>query len=479
MTQLVRKGAELELDVQKLAFGGQGLARVDDFVVFLDRALPGQRVRARITRKRRQYAEARCLGVLTQSQHYQPAFCQHFGVCGGCSWQELPYDQQLHWKSVQVAECLQHLAGCPAGVVAPTLAAPETTFYRNKMEYSFSDRLWLPTAPVRSEFGPDVAKVPAFGLGLHARGTYDKVINLKTCYLQSLLSVAILREVRSWARASGLPPYNTRSHQGFWRFLVVREGKRTGQTLVHIITAAHRHQDRLMEELGSHLLKHFPAITSLVHSVSHKKAQVAVADEIRTVMGPGLIEERVGALRFKVSAHSFFQTNSLGAERLYDTIVRLASLEGGENIWDMYCGTGSIALYCARQARRVVGFEVVPEAVADARGNATLNGIENCSFHLGDINDLSRDPTAMIQDAGLPDVVISDPPRAGMHPRVVKALLSLAPAKIVAVSCNPSTLARDLAMLLSVYTLTAVQPVDMFPHTPHIECVAVMEKRRP
>jgi 23S rRNA (uracil1939-C5)-methyltransferase len=479
MTQLVRKGAELDLEVQKLAFGGQGLARVDDFVVFLDRALPGQRVRARITRKRRQYAEARCLAVLTQSEHYQPAFCQHFGVCGGCSWQELPYDQQLHWKSMQVAECLQHLANCPAGLVAPILAAPETTYYRNKMEYSFSDRVWLPTAPVPSAFDRDVAGVPAFGLGLHARGRYDKVINLETCFLQSPLSVAILSEVRSWAQASGLPPYTTRSHQGFWRFLVVREGKRTGQTLVHIMTAAHRHQDRIVGELGAHLLNRFPAVTSLVHSVSHKKAQVAVADVTRTIAGSGSIEERVGALRFRVSAHSFFQTNSLGAEQLYDAILRLASLNGGETVWDMYCGTGSIALYFAPQVRRVVGFEVIPEAIADARGNATLNGIENCTFHLGDMNDLSRDPTAMIQEAGFPDVIITDPPRAGMHPRVVKALLSLAPAKIVAVSCNPSTLARDLAMLLPVYDLMAVQPVDMFPHTPHIECVATLEKRRP
>ncbi len=479
MTQLVRKGAELDLEVQKLAFGGQGMARVDDFVVFVDRALPGQRVRARITRKRRQYAEARCLAVLTQAEHYQPAFCPHFGVCGGCSWQELPYDQQLHWKSVQVGECLQHLANCPTGLVAPTLAALETTYYRNKMEYSFSDRLWLPTAPVPSEFNRDVSGLPAFGLGLHARGAYDKVINLETCFLQSPLSVAILKEVRSWAQASGLPPYTTRSHQGFWRFLVVREGKRTGQTLVHILTAAHRDQDRVMGDLGVHLLNRFPAITSLIHSVSHKKAQVAVADETRIIIGPGSIEERVGGLRFSVSAHSFFQTNSLGIERLYDTILRLASLKGGETLWDMYCGTGSISLYLARQVHRVVGFEVIPEAVTDARANADLNGIENCTFHWGDINDLSRDPTAMMDHAGLPDVVITDPPRAGMHPRVVKAILGLAPAKIIAVSCNPSTLARDLAMLLPVYEITAVQPVDLFPHTPHIECVAALEKRRP
>ncbi|HAA03542.1 MAG TPA: 23S rRNA (uracil(1939)-C(5))-methyltransferase RlmD [Syntrophobacteraceae bacterium] len=477
MSQQVRKGAELELVVKKLAFGGQGLGRVDDFVVFLDRALPGQRVRARVIRKRRQYAEARCLAVLEQTEHYQPAFCEHFGACGGCSWQELPYHQQLHWKSVQVAECLQHLANSSGALVAPILPAPETIYYRNKMEYSFSDQLWLPTPPAPTTSGRDAPRLPAFGLGLHARGAYAKVINLESCFLQSPLSVGILKEVRRFAEASGLAPYTTRSHQGFWRFLVVREGKHTGQSLVHVLTAKHRDQDRVMADLGGHLLRSFPTITSFVHSVSHKKAQVAIADDTRTVMGPGSIEEQLGALRFHISAHSFFQTNTLGAERLYDTILNLAGLQGNETVWDLYCGTGSIALYLAHRVRRVLGFEVTPEAVVDARRNAELNRIDNCVFRLGDMNELSREPTAMMDEIGPPDVIITDPPRAGMHPRVVKAILELAPAKIIAVSCNPSTLARDLAMLLPVYQLTAVQPLDLFPHTPHIECVAALEKR--
>jgi 23S rRNA (uracil1939-C5)-methyltransferase len=470
----IRKGTEIEIEVEKLAFGGQGLARVDDFVVFVDHALPGQRVRVRITRKRRQYAEARRLAVLSPAPHQQPAFCPHFGPCGGCSWQDLPYEQQLHWKTVQVGECLQHLADCRAAQVQPAVAAPEITYYRNKMEYSFSDRLWLTLPPL--DKGED-AGLRVFALGLHARGAYEKIINLEACFLQSPQSVAILKEVRSWCERSGLLPYTTRTHQGFWRFLVIREGKHTGETLVHLLTAPHVDQERIVGELGAHLLDRFPTITSLVHSITRKKAQVAIADESRAIFGPGHIEERLGALRFRISAHSFFQTNTLGAERLYDAILRLAGFTGGETVWDLYCGTGSIALYIARQVGRVLGFEVIPEAIADARTNAELNGIGNCSFHLADINELSRDIPLMLDHGGVPDVVISDPPRAGMHPRVVQALLTIAPAKIIAVSCNPSTLARDLAMLLPAYQVTAVQPVDLFPHTPHIECVVALEKR--
>jgi 23S rRNA (uracil1939-C5)-methyltransferase len=470
----IRKGAELDIEVEKLAFGGQGLARVDDFVIFVDHALPGQRVRVRITRKRRQYAEARCLVVLSPAPNQQPAFCSHFGPCGGCSWQDLPYEQQLHWKTVQVGECLQHLADCRAVQVQPAVAAPQTTYYRNKMEYSFSDRLWLPLPPVdRSE----ADELRTFALGLHARGAYEKIINLETCFLQSRQSVAVLKEVRSWSERSGLLPYTTRTHQGFWRFLVIREGKHTGETLVHILTAPHADQDRVIGDLAAHLLSRFPTITSLVHSITRKKAQVAIADESRTIIGPGHIEEQLGALRFRISAHSFFQTNTLGAERLYECISRLAGFAGGETVWDLYCGTGSIALYISQQVGRVLGFEVISEAIVDARSNAELNGIGNCSFQLGDINDLTRDISTMLTHTGVPDVVISDPPRAGMHPRVVQALLAIAPAKIIAVSCNPSTLARDLAMLLPAYKVSAVQPVDLFPHTPHIECVVALEKR--
>jgi 23S rRNA (uracil1939-C5)-methyltransferase len=475
MSQEIRKGAELDLTIEKLAFGGKGLARLNDFVVFVERAIPGQRVRVRVTRKRRQYAEAYCFQVLAQPVHYVEPFCPHFGTCGGCLWQELPYEEQLRWKRQHVLECLEHLAGHAGDLVESTLAAPQTVYYRNKMEYTFSNRRWLMPDEIASR---QSQYNRGFALGLHVRGSYDKILNIDTCFLQSLQSVGILRAVRNWCEASGLPAYSTRDHQGFWRFLIIREGKHSGQMLLHLLTASHPDQDRVVQSWAQHLSTSFPQITSIVHSVSHKKAQVATGDITRSIFGPGFIEERLGGLIFQVSAHSFFQTNTAGAARLYAAVAEMAVCSGAETVWDLYCGTGSIAIFIAHQVRRVLGFEVVREAIEDANRNRLLNGVENCSFELGDLNDIVRDPGWLDRCGGRPDVVITDPPRAGMHPRVVQALLAVAPRRIVAVSCNPSTLARDLAMLLGDYEVNRVLPVDLFPHTPHIECVVQLERRR-
>jgi 23S rRNA (uracil1939-C5)-methyltransferase len=474
MPQELRKGAELELTIDKLAFGGKGLARINDFVVFVERTIPGQRVLARVVRKRRQYAEAYCLQVLTQSPRYVQPFCPHFGPCGGCLWQELPYEQQLHWKRQQVIECLQHLAGCSGTRVEPTLAAPRAVYYRNKMEFTFSDRRWLTPEEIAVH---ESLYDRSFAAGLHVRGSFDKVLNINTCFLQSRESVEILKEARLWCEQSGLSPYSTRNHQGFWRFLVIRQGKHTGQTLLHLLTAAHPSQERVVQAWAQHLLTHFPDITTIVHSVSHKKAQVAIGDETRLIHGAGYIEERLGDFRFQISAHSFFQTNTYGAEQLYATVAQSGGFAGTETVWDLYCGTGSIAIFIAQRVGHVLGFEMVREAIDDANRNCVLNGVSNCSFELGDLNAIVRDPDWAVRQGGRPDVVITDPPRAGMHPRVVQALLAVAPRRIVAVSCNPSTLARDLAMLTPEYEIDLVQPVDLFPHTPHIECVVQLSKR--
>ena len=474
--QSIRKGAELELTVAKLAFGGKALAQVDGFVVFIEHALPGQRVRVRIDRKKRQYAEARVMAVLEQSPLYVEPFCPHFGVCGGCQWQDLPYDHQLHWKRQQVVEALTHLSGCKEGaaVVAETCAAPQTTFYRNKMEYTFAARRWLLPQEIAAK---ETHYGKSFALGLHVRGAYNKVFNVEQCFLQSPQSVAILKEVREWCAQSGLRAYSTEDHRGFWRFLVVREGKRTGQTLVHVLTAAHPEQEEIIGSLVHHLSGRFPDITTLVHSITQKKAQVAVGDYSRVITGPGCIEERLEDLRFQISAHSFFQTNPLAAEKMYEAIRRLGSFSGRETVWDLYCGTGSIALFVARQVRRVVGFEVVAEAIEDAYKNCELNGIDNCAFYAGDLKEVLKDVRASANDSRSPDVVITDPPRAGMHPKVIQFLREAAPATIIAVSCNPATLARDLALLLDQYDIAAVQPFDLFPHTPHIECVVKLERK--
>ncbi len=443
-------------------------------MVFMENAIPGQRVRVRIIRKKKQYAEARVVELLSQSPYHTPPVCSHFGVCGGCSWQNLVYEEQLRWKRLHVLESIEHVAGVSEVSVDPTVPSPRTMHYRNKMEYTFADRRWLLPEEISAK---DVAYSRSFALGLHVRGSFDKVFDLDDCVLQSPRSAEIVRCVRDWARESGLPAYTTRTHQGFWRFLVIREGKHTAQTLLHLITAPHPRADEVADALAAHVAERIPGITTFVHSISQKKAQVAVGDTSRTVFGPGYIEELLGGLRFRISAHSFFQTNPYAVEKLYETARDFAGFTGNETVWDLYCGAGSIAIFIASFVKRVTGFEVVEDAVEDAYRNCRLNGIDNCRFVAGDLKDEIGKARDAAGPGGLPDVVITDPPRAGMHPDVTKTLLELAPKRIVAVSCNPATLARDLAMLGERYEIKRIRPFDMFPHTPHIECVVRLDKK--
>lgn len=469
----IRKGAEIELEITKLAFGGDAIAHVEGLVVFLDRGIPGQRVRARITRKKSQYAQGQLLEVLSPAPGEVEAFCPHFGVCGGCRWQNLGYEDQLSWKHRHVVECLERLGGVEVAHVLPAVGSPDTRWYRNKMEFTFSNRRWLSAAEIAS--GEVIDRT--FALGLHARGHFDRVFDVETCFLESETANAIVKEAGYCARESGLRPYSTKDHQGFWRFLVIREGKATGQRMVHVLTAGHREAETATDELAARLRNRVGDITTLVHSISHKKAQVAVGDFSRTVFGPGYIEESLDDLRFRISAHSFFQTNTFGARRMYRIVRDLGDFKGTETVWDLYCGTGSIALFIASRVHRVVGFEIVQDAIDDAFVNCTLNGIDNCSFRAGDLKDLIQEAARAPKLYGTPDVIITDPPRAGMHPQVIKALLDVLPSHIIAVSCNPATLARDLGLLLERYSVAAVQPVDLFPHTPHIECVVKLSRK--
>jgi 23S rRNA (uracil1939-C5)-methyltransferase len=440
-------------------------------VVFVDQAVPGQRVRVRITRKKTQFAEAEVMQLLSQSPAYAPPFCLHFGVCGGCQWQDLAYTEQLHWKRVQVQESLRHLAGLTPGQVLPTVASPQPRYYRNKMEFTFAPRGWLPGAGLGRRSLPG-----ACSLGLHVRASRDQIFDLEQCFLQSPQSTAIVQEVRSLCRQSGLPAYNSKNHRGFWRFLVLRESKRTSQMLAHLITTD-QGGPAAVAALAAHLRAHFPALTTLVHSRSRSKAQVARGESSRTLWGPGYIEEQLCGLRLRVSAHSFLQTNTEAAEGLYEAISRLGEFTGRETVWDLYGGAGSIALSLASQVRRVVGFELVPEAVNDAYSNCRLNGVDNCHFLGGDLKERLRE-TMRTASQPLPEVVITDPPRSGMHPQVVQALKEIAPGRIIYVSCNPATLARDLALLRDDYEILALQPFDLFPHTAHIECVVRLERRQ-
>jgi 23S rRNA (uracil1939-C5)-methyltransferase len=468
------KGAEVDLEIEKLAFGGQAIARTGGLVVFVDHALPGQTARVSITRKKSQFAEGRVVEVLTQSPDYVPPFCPHFGTCGGCQWQDLAYEKQLHWKGVHVQECLQHLAGLTPGDILPPVASPLQQYYRNKMEFTFAPRAWLPAAEFAAAGAPPEASC---ALGLHVRGFFDRVFDLSHCYLESPQAPELVKVGRAFCRRSGLPAYTTRNHRGFWRFLVLREGKRTGQSLVHLITSGQA-DPAAVDALGEELAARLPSLTTMVHSVTDKKAQVAVGETSRTLWGPGYIEEELCGLRFRISPQSFFQTNTAAAEALYAAVHRLGEFDSTQTVWDLYCGAGSIALTLAGKVRRVVGFELVPEAIEDAYLNCGLNGVDNCQFLAGDLKERIKEALGAPARYGRPEVVVTDPPRAGMHPDVVQTLKELAPGRIIAVSCNPATLARDLALLQDDYEVAAIQPFDLFPHTAHIECVARLERRK-
>lgn len=475
MISSLKKGSEIELEIESLAFGAKGLARLDGYVVFVENALPGQRVRALLTKKKRDYAEARVVEVLRQSPDYVAPRCSHFHDCGGCLLQDFRYAQQLEAKRRQVEETLIHLGGIAQPEVAPVLGSPQQFFYRNKMEFSFARQRWLTRAEIA---GGQISAARDFALGLHARNSFDKTLDLEACYLFAEVSNDILRVVRDFAKGSGLLPYTTRDHSGFWRFLVMREGKRTNEFMLNFVTAESREGRAAIAALSARLVAEFPIISTIVHNINRSKAQIAFGEEELVLQGSGFLRERLGDCTFRISANSFFQTNTLGAEQLYHVAREFAALTGVENVYDLYCGAGTIAIFIARQAKQVVGFEIVPEAIHDASVNCSLNEIANCHFVRGDLKDeIARVPLLM-QRWGRPDVIIADPPRAGMHPKVLLRMLELAPQRIVYVSCNPATFARDVRVLCQqTYRLEKVQPVDMFPHTAHCEVVGLLVRR--
>ncbi len=467
MESTIKRGAEVQLEVQSLAFGGRGVAKFDGFVVFVEDALPGQVVTARVIRKRKGYAEARLVAVLQQSPEQITPRCPHFDDCGGCSFQNLDYSAQLKYKRMQVIESMQHIGGFESPPVVESLASPDQFYYRNKMEFSFGDQRWLPRDEIKNA---SLVKPKNFALGLHARGRFDKILDIDVCYLQSPRSVKILNYVREAVLETGIPPYNTRDHSGFWRHLVIREGKNSGETMVNLVTAGGDGFFPVVEDLARQLTKEFPDLTTIVHNINRRKAQVATGDEERVLFGPGVIKENIGKRIFQISANSFFQTNTNGAQLLYNKVVEFGDFRADEIVYDLYCGAGTISLYISALVQQVIGFEIVEDAVKDAERNCQLNKVSNCKFVTGDLKD-----TLSMKKWERPTTVVIDPPRAGMHDDVLEKVIALQPAKIVYVSCNPTTFARDVKILCtSHYELKAVQPVDMFPHTAHIEVVGLL-----
>jgi 23S rRNA (uracil1939-C5)-methyltransferase len=445
-----KKGETVELLVDDLAFGGRGITRVDGFVLFIDGALPGDRVAARVTKRKAHYAEARAEAILEPSLLRVTPRCSHVGVCGGCRFQDLAYSEQLRHKESQVVDCLKHLGGLDA-TLRPIVPAERTFGYRNKMEYSFG----------RDPEG-------RLTLGLHRRGLFDRPFDLERCHIASETSSAIVAFVRDQAVAAGLPSYDTRRREGLLRFLVVREGARTGQVMVNLV-ASEEHPD--FERWAVEIRARFPAVRSVLLNTTRRLSQVASGDVERVLSGSDRIEETLAGLTYEISSASFFQTNTEQAERLLETALEGLSLQGGERILDLYSGTGTFTLPMARRAREVIGVESNAAAVRDAERNATRNGIENVRFITGEAERLD------LEGLGT-DAVLVDPPRVGLHAHAVRRLVQLGAPRLVYISCNPSTLGRDLALLCQErYRLEWVRPVDMFPHTAHIECVATLSRR--
>lgn len=462
----------LELTIESVGFEGKAVARKDGLVYFVAGGVPGDTVLADVRKKKKNYVEARMIEILTPSDRRESPRCRYFGTCGGCKWQHLAYSEQCAWKKSNVRDAFERLGKVQYGELRDTLAAEDCFYYRNKMEFSFGDSRWLTAEEIAG--GTEVHK--NFALGLHIPGRFDKVLDTEECFLQSEVSSRIVNAVRAMALQEGADVFQTRTHEGFLRNLVIRSSYASGELMVILVTSPVRSDaDRvLLHRFENELVQHFPEISTSIHSVTESKAAVA-GGVPRVVHGSGFITETLLGIRYRISPFSFFQTNTRQAERLFNVTLDFAGDVTGKTVWDLYCGAGSITLAAARRAHFVAGIEVVESAVADARVNAEANGIHNVEFMVEDMHKAVK--TRLLDKLPAPDVIIVDPPRAGMHEEVVRNLLDIAPPVIVYVSCNPATQARDCAILTEKYDIEILQPVDMFPHTYHIESVARLVRK--
>jgi 23S rRNA (uracil1939-C5)-methyltransferase len=464
----VKKGEMVTLRIDSAAYEGKGIGKFDGLAVFVGGTAPGDLVSVRITKKKSSFAEATLLEVLEPGPDRIPTRCRHADVCGGCTWQHVTYASQTAFKRDQIRDHLVRIGGLKDVDVRPTLACDNAFHYRNKMEYTFAERRWLTQAEVDSD---DVIDNSTLALGLHIPGRYDKILNLDECHLQIPESFAMLEWLRSYAIHNHIPAYNSHSRSGVLRNLMVRNGQHTGDLMVNLVTFTDN--DDILLPLKDAMLAAFPSITTFVVNVNDTQSPTSVGRYERVLFGPGHITETLGAHTYRIGPNAFFQTNTPQAERLYATAKEFAQIRPTDTVYDLYCGVGSISLFVSDAAKTVVGVELNETAIANARKNASENGVGNVFFEQGDMKDVFSDD--LIARYGKPDVLITDPPRAGMHEDVVRRLIALRIPRIVYVSCNSATLARDLALMSDTYKTLSVQPVDMFPHTYHIECVAVCE----
>ena len=473
---LVRKKKEAPLLenvlIEDYAAEGKSLARVNGKVIFVEGAVPGDVVDVQLQKNKADWGEGFVKKFHTYSDIRVKPFCSHFGVCGGCQWQMLPYEQQLVYKHKQVFDNLTRIAKIPLPVIPPILGAKETQGYRNKVEYTFATEKFIPFEEFKAMNAAGLEPTKSIGAGgFHARGFFEKVVEIDTCYLQSEPTNEIRKTAVRFAIENEMPFYNIKQHQGWLRNMFIRNTTKV-EWMVNVILGYDGGEKR--EALLNLFLKKFPQITTLLYTINEKRND-SMQDLVPQVyFGTGYITEALENFDFKISPKSFFQTNSKQAEILYQVTRNFAELTGKEVVYDLYCGTGSIGIFCSKEAKKIIGVEVVAEAIEDAKENASINNLSHAAFFAGDVINICDD--AFFDTHGKPDVIITDPPRAGMQDKLVKKLLEIQAPLIVYVSCNPATQARDLSLLGEKYTVTKIQPVDMFPHTLHIENVVQLKR---
>ncbi len=454
--------------ITDIAAEGKAIAKINDMVVFVPFVVPGDVVDLQVTRKKSHFMEACPVHFHTYSDKRTEPVCEHYGICGGCKWQILPYSEQIRYKQKQVVDNLTRIGKIELPEITPILGSKRTEFYRNKLEFTFSNKRWRTFEEIAEEKEFDTMNA----VGFHIPGQFDKVLDINKCWLQNDISNEIRNEIRRYALAKELTFFDLRSQEGFLRTMMIRTTS-TGELMVIMVFF---YEDKEAQgALLQHVADKFPQITSLLYIINSKANDTITDQEVLVFKGAECIYEEMEGLKFKIGPKSFYQTNSEQAYELYKIARNFAGLTGDELVYDLYTGTGTIANFVAHQARQVVGIEYVPEAIEDAVVNSKLNNIDNTLFYAGDMKDMLN--AAFIEKHGKPDVIITDPPRAGMHEDVINAMLFAAPQRIVYVSCNPATQARDLSLLDAAYKVASVQPVDMFPHTHHVENVVLLVRR--
>lgn len=458
------------LRLERYAAEGKSIAHLEDGkTILVEGAVPGDIAEVMVMKNKKNYAEGRAMKIVTPSPDRVDPFCSHFGICGGCKWQMLPYDKQLEYKQIQVTDQLTRIGHIDLPPIAPIAGSAQQQFYRNKLEFTFSTQEYLTREEIAAAGDTEIERKPA--LGFHAPGMFDKVVDIKTCYLQQEPTNKIKNLLRELAFQHDLPFYDHRKQSGWLRNVIIRIAT-TGELMVNLIVQHDREELKMILDT---LLKEVPEITSLHYTINPKLNDTINDLKVETYFGKGYIEEYLEEFRFKISPKSFFQTNTRQAEELYRITRDFAGLRGNEVVYDLYCGTGSIGIFLSGGAKKIIGIELIADAIEDAKLNAAWNGLEHCRFYAGDVADIATD--AFFEEHGRPDVIITDPPRAGMHEKLVQQLLRMRAPRVVYVSCNPATQARDLQLLDEAYKVIRLQPVDMFPHTHHIENVALLELR--